>query len=96
MGWLPLLILVPTVYFGLAYGLQKRTRWTWYAGWVVLFFAAGAVAFYTMAMLFSAETISQFILAAVFTAGGTALWTLFAVHWCGYKEKFFLRNKKNT
>ena len=96
MEWVPFLILVPTICFGLAYGLEKRMRWAWYAGWVVLFFAAGAVAFYTMAMLFSAQSVQHFVLAAVFTAGGAALWTLFAVRWCAYKEKFVSRNERKT
>jgi hypothetical protein len=93
MEWAPFLILVPIICFGLAYGFQKRTRWAWYAGWVVLFFFAGAVALYTTAMLFSAQTVPQFILAAVFTTGGAALWTLFAVRWCAYKTKFFSRHQ---
>src|SRR6266513_482398 len=46
--WLPLIIVLPTLSFLGAYGIQKRKRWAWYAGWVVAFFAAGAVAYYTM------------------------------------------------
>jgi hypothetical protein len=96
MGWVPFLIVVPTVCFGLAFGLQKRARWAWHAGWIVLFFTAGAVAYYTMAMLSGAQTMQQLVLAIAFTAGGAALWTLFAVRWCAYKEKFVWRKEKDT
>lgn len=93
MEWLPLIIILPAICFGLAYGLQKKKRWAWYAGWVFLFFVAGGVAFYVMAMLFNSQTMPQFILAAIFTAGGAAVWTLFAVRWCAYREKFFEKKK---
>lgn len=88
MGWLPILMTVLALCFAAAYGLQKRKRWAWYAGWVFLFFTAGAVANYAMAMLFSAGSAQQFAVCAVFTAGGAAIWTLFAVRWAAYRDEF--------
>ncbi len=88
MEWLPVIIMIPALCFAAAYGLQKRKLWAWYAGWVFLFFTAGAVAYYTMAMLSNADSLQQFGVFGVFTAGGAALWTLFAVRWAGLRKEF--------
>jgi hypothetical protein len=88
MQWLPLIVVLPALCFLGAYGIQKRKRWAWYAGWVVAFFAAGGVAYYTMAILFNAETTQQFVCGIIFTAGGAALWTFWAVWWATHRDEF--------
>ena len=88
MQWLPFIIVLPALCFLGAYGIQKRTRWAWYAGWVVSFFAAGSVAYYTLAMLFNAETMQQIVYGIIFTAGGAALWTFWAAWWASHKDEF--------
>ncbi len=88
MQWLPLMIVLPALCFLGAYGIEKRKPWAWYAGWVLAFFVAGAVAYYTMAMLFQAETTQQFICGLLFTAGGAALWTSWAIWWATHREEF--------
>jgi hypothetical protein len=88
MQWLPLLIVLPALCFLGAYGIQKRKSWAWYAGWVVAFFVAGAVAYFGMAVLFNAETAQQFVCGIVFTAGGAAVWTFWAIWWATHREEF--------
>ena len=88
MRWLPLIIVLPALCFLGAYGIQRRTRWAWYAGWVFSFFVAGGVAYYTMAMLLNAETTQQFVCGIIFTLGGAALWTFWAVWWSIHRDEF--------
>ena len=88
MQWLPFILVVSTLCFVGAYGIEKRKPWAWYGGWVVAFFVAGAVAYYTMGILFNAETTRQLICGFVFTAGGAACWTFWAIWWATHREEF--------
>jgi hypothetical protein len=88
MQWLPLFLVVPALCFAGAYGIQKRRPWAWYAGWVVAFLAGASVASYTVAMLSNAETLQQILLGLIFSAGGMALWTFWAVWWATVKDEF--------
>ena len=88
MQWLPIFLIVPALGFVGAYGIQKRKAWAWYGGWVVSFFVAGSVSFYTIAMLFNAETASQIVSGIVFTVGGATLWTYWAVWWATHRDEF--------
>jgi hypothetical protein len=88
MQWLPVIIVLPTLCFLGAYGIQKRKPWAWYGGWVVGFFVAGAVAYLAMAVLFNAETTQQLVGGIIFAAGGAALWTFWAVWWATHRDEF--------
>jgi hypothetical protein len=88
MLWLPLILVIPILCFVGAYGIQKRTPWAWYAGWVVAFFITGAVGYFCMAILSNAETTRQLVCGLIFTAGGAALWTHWAVWWATHREEF--------
>jgi hypothetical protein len=88
MQWLPLFLILPALCFAGAYGIQKRKPWAWYAGWVLSFFVSGAIAYYTMAMLFNAESAQQIVMGLLFTGGGAALWTFWAVWWTTVKDEF--------
>jgi hypothetical protein len=95
MYW-PLFIILPTLCFAGAYGIQKRKAWAWYAGWVIAFFVAGAMAYYPIAMLFNSETTQQIIADVLFTVGGAAVWTFWAVWWATHREEFLKKGNDST
>jgi hypothetical protein len=63
------------------YCVQPRKRWTWYAGWVVAIYIAGAVANYTVLMIAEATSTMKMAFWIVGSAGGATLWTVWAVWW---------------
>jgi hypothetical protein len=88
MKWLPFFVILPTLCFVGAYGIQKRKAWAWYAGWVVSFFVSGAIAYYAMVMIFNSDSAAQIVFNILFTGGGAALWTFWAVWWATHREEF--------
>ncbi len=89
MSWLPFILIVPLLCFLGAYGILRRTRWAWYAGWVIAFFVAGAVAYFALAILFNAATLQEFIGGLIFTLAGVSIWTGWAVWWANHRDEFF-------
>ena len=96
MQWFPLIIVLPALCFLGAYGIEKRKPWAWYAGWVLAFFVAGAVAYFTMATLFNAETTLQFVAGIIFTGGGAAVWTFWAIWWATHREEFLEKHDRSA
>jgi hypothetical protein len=88
---LPFLILA-TMCCLVAVGLQQRTVWTWYMGWVVLFLAAGIYGTNTFSGLYNAQTPAATFAAFIYLGGGALVWTLAAVWWCG-RRGFFGRRR---
>ena len=73
-------------------GLQQRAVWAWYAGWLVLFLAAGVYGTFTFSGLYNAQTAKDVAFAFVYLAGGALLWIPAAVWWCN-RRSFFGRRR---
>ena len=84
----PCIIIFAAVFCLAGYGLQRRTVWAWWGGWVVFFLAAGMYGTYTYSALYYAETLSATLAAVVYIAGGAVLWVPAAVWWSGRRSYF--------
>ena len=62
-----------------SFGLQQRAVWAWYAGWGVLFAAAGIYGTYTFTGLYNSQTTRDVVFAFVYLGGGALLWIPAAV-----------------
>ena len=90
------MIVLPALCFLGAYGIQKRKRWAWYAGWIFGFFAAGAVCSCALPFLVYAETIFSVVVTIVFTVGGMCVWTFWAIWWATHREEFLRKHAART
>ena len=71
-----------------AYGIQKRKRWAWYAGWVFMFFAAAALGTPLTLLLLNAESAFQAMSSSVGLTGAVLLWIGWAIWWSRRQREF--------
>ncbi len=89
MDWLPIILPFAVACFVASAALQRRSPLAWYAGWVFLFLAAGAVCLLGYSYLFHAESGPQMLGPGVFLVGGLVFWVGGASLWATYRPAFF-------
>lgn len=76
------------VCFILCYGLLRRPRWMWYAGWAVIYFVATGFGQFFYSALLLASDAAGVAYAWVYFVGGLLQWLVFALFWAGVNDQF--------
>ncbi len=71
-----------------AYGIQKRKRWAWYAGWVFMFFSSGALGLPLASAVFGSASLLSGAIAAMGLVGAVLLWMGWAIWWSRRQREF--------
>jgi hypothetical protein len=74
-------------------GLQYRTAWMWYLGWVILYLLAGFVGNYFFTALYYAQSPAQEGSACIYLLGGLVLWMPVTIWWATRRHLFGVRAK---
>ncbi len=69
-------------------GLQKRTIWMWYLGWVLLFLYAGFTAEGSFFMLYDSVSVATQGLALGYLLGKIFLWGIVTYWWATHRHVF--------
>lgn len=71
-----------------AYGVQRRKKWAWYGGWIVMFFTAGALGVPLVFAALSADAPLLRVVATIGLIGAVLLWTGWAIWWSRRQREF--------
>ena len=88
MQMFPYIIGLAVICLGLSFGLQNRSPWVWYAGWVFFYLAAGFLGTYFFSALYYAQNAAGAGLACVYLVGGLVLWFPAVLWWATHKSYF--------
>jgi hypothetical protein len=80
----------------LSIGLQRRTVWMWYLGWVILYLFAGYLGTHFFFALYYANNLAAEGYACIFLVGGLVLWLPAAVWWATHRNRFGARPRRPT
>ena len=88
MELFPYYLAFALVCFVLSIGLQRRTIWMWYLGWVILYLAAGYVGQFFFTALYFAANPAMEGFAFVYLLGGLVLWMPATIWWATHRHLF--------
>jgi hypothetical protein len=72
----------------LSIAVERRAEWAWFAGWVLLFFMAGAASLFCYSALYSSTNDVGVLAALTMYAGSFAVWITGAVWLATHRESF--------
>jgi|ERR1043166_6708887 hypothetical protein len=88
MQMFPYIIIFAVICLCLGIGLQRRSPWIWYAGWVFFYLAAGFLGTYFFSALYYAESAAGEGFAFIYLFGGLVLWLPTVLWWATHKSYF--------
>lgn len=91
MELLPYYVGFAVVFIILSIGLQRRTVWLWYLGWVILYLFAGYIGSFFFSALYYADSLAAEGWACIYLAGGLVLWLPASVWWATHRQLFGAR-----
>jgi hypothetical protein len=89
MEWLPYLLPLAFLCFLASFAIQACSPYSWYAGWVFLFFAASAFGTVSLFWIVDSQNSMQTAFALTFLLGGVTFWVGGAVWWATNRNMFF-------
>ncbi|OAI55566.1 hypothetical protein AYO49_05415 [Verrucomicrobiaceae bacterium SCGC AG-212-N21] len=76
------------IFIILGIGLQHRTRWMWYLGWVVMFLLSGTMGVIFVGGMLKAQTAAELTGGLIYLGVGLAIWVPVAVWWSTHRGSF--------
>ena len=88
MQTFPYVVALAVVCLCLSIGLQNRSTWVWYAGWLFFYLAAGFMGTYFFSALYYADGVAATGFACLYLLGGLVLWFPAVLWWATHKSYF--------